>query len=65
MMKEQQHEVVVQGEIRAENVSREALGVLCGFWAREVLEYYQRQEVSLLNVDPNGTEKSTFKIHNN
>ena len=64
-MKEQQHKVVVQGEIRAENVSREALGVLCGFLAREVLEYYQRQEFSLPNVDPNGTEKSTFKIHNN
>lgn len=64
-MKEQHHEVVVQEELRAENVTKEALDVLCRFLSKNVFKYYQRQEASLPNVALNEIEKSTSKIQNN
>lgn len=39
-MKEQQHEVVIRGEIKAENVSNEILNVICKYIIKNAQEYY-------------------------
>ena len=43
-MKEQKHEVIVNGELKTAKIEKEHIDAMCRSLLRDILEYYQKVE---------------------
>ena len=44
MLKEQKHEVIIQGELNTAKIEKEHIDAMCKSLLRDILEYYQKVE---------------------
>ena len=45
-MKEQKHEVIVNGELNTEKIEKEHIDAMCRSLLRDILEYYQKHNAN-------------------